>query len=160
MKYTNRKRFGDYYTDPDNYAYVLDDFPRLKICFAHFGGDRQCAKYYRSNDPIAIRDNWFVKIMKLLEQYPNTCADISYASADLDLLALFNALLHNPETNHKILFGSDYYMSCLERNERWFSMNVRMQLGEEEYMQIAHSNALKYLNICYLPLSLKNQTTP
>lgn len=146
MVYNSKKSFGDYYTDPQNYRYLLSDFPKLKICFAHFGGDRQCEKYYKSNDQATIRNNWFVKIMELLEHYPNTYADISYASADLDLLALFNAVLHKPETGARILFGSDYYMSGLERNERWFSMNVRMNLGEDQYMQIAHTNALKYLS--------------
>lgn len=147
LVFTNRKHFGDYYTDPDNYEYVLQEFPKLKICFAHFGGDAQCLRYYKSNDPVVIRDNWFVKIMNLLEKYPNTYTDISYASADLDLLALFNGLLHKEGLGNKILFGSDFYMSNLERNERWFSMNVRMNLGEEQYRQIAYTNALRYLNI-------------
>jgi predicted TIM-barrel fold metal-dependent hydrolase len=147
MRFKNKKRFGDYYTHPDNYNYLLDDFPLLKICFAHFGGDAQCLRYYKSNDPAQISNNWFVKVLHILKKYRNTYADISYSSADFDLLALFNALLQNPPINNKVLFGSDFYMSNIERNERWFSMNVRMHLGEENYMRIAHTNAAKYLNI-------------
>ena len=147
MIYKSKKQFGDYYTDPDNYLYLLQDFPQLKLCFAHFGGDTMCLKHYKSNDTADICNNWFVKIVRILEQYPNTYADISYAAADLDLLALFNGLLSNPDYSDKVLFGSDFYMSNLERNERWFSMNVRMGLGEAHYMQIAHTNSVRYLNI-------------
>jgi predicted TIM-barrel fold metal-dependent hydrolase len=147
MEYKNKKHFSDFYVDPDNYLWLLNDFPLLKICFAHFGGEAQCMKYYKSNDPSDIRNNWFIKVLRILKKYQNTYADISYASADFDLLALFHALLQNPVTGRKILFGSDFYMSNLERNERWFSMNVRMNLGEASYMQIAHTNAVKYLNL-------------
>jgi predicted TIM-barrel fold metal-dependent hydrolase len=147
MNYSSKKQFGDHYTDPDNYLWLLKDFPQLKLCFAHFGGDAQCIKYYKSNDPIEIQNNWFVKVLKMLRSFPHTYSDISYAGADMDLLALFSALLHDREVSHKVLFGSDYYMSNLERNERWFSMNVRMGLGEESYMKIAHDNAVKFLNI-------------
>lgn len=162
MVLKNKKTFADYYSDPDNYLYLLEDFPLLKICFAHFGGDRQCLKYYRNNNPQEIADNWFVKVHDLLKKYRNTYADISYSSAQFDLLALFNALLQNPfETGvpdmdtkinghfvprNKILFGSDFYMSNIERNERWFSMNVRMGLGETHYNLIAHDNATRYLS--------------
>jgi predicted TIM-barrel fold metal-dependent hydrolase len=164
MSYKNKKSFADHYANPDNYHYVLRDFPLLKICFAHFGGDTQCLKYYKSNDPNDLQDNWFIKVHDLLKQYRNTYADISYSSANFDLLVLFNALLQNPTgckegdmdaktstgnyvTRNKILFGSDFYMSNIERNERWFSMNVRMGLGERHYKLIAHTNAKRYLNI-------------
>ena len=163
MAYKNKKSFGDHYANPDNYEYVLRDFPLLKICFAHFGGDTQCLKYYKSNDTCEIANNWFVKVNTLLKKYRNTYADISYSSANFDLLVLFNALLQNPErckendldvrigenyvSRNKILFGSDFYMSNIERNERWFSMNIRMGLGEDHYRLIAHTNAIRYLNI-------------
>ncbi len=163
MAYKNKKNFGDHFATPENYEYLLTDFPLLKICFAHFGGDKQCMKYYKSNDPDGIRDNWFVKVHNLLKKYRNVYADISYASANFDLLVLFNALLQNNTENkeididtliddkyavrNKILFGSDFYMSNIERNERWFSMNVRMGLGERHYKLIAHTNAVRYLNI-------------
>lgn len=147
MACKNKKTFADHYTDPDNYLPLFKDFPLLKICFAHFGGDNECMKYYKCNDPEEVSDNWFVKIHNLLKHHPNTYADISYSSANFDLLALYHALLQNPNVRDKILFGSDFYMSNIARNERWFSMNVRMNLGEENYKLIAHTNAKKYLNI-------------
>lgn len=164
MTFKNKKTFSDHYANPDNYKYVLEDFPLLKICFAHFGGDTQCLKYYQSNDPEEIRNNWFVKVRALLDAYRNTYADISYSCANFDLLVLYNALLQRPEecpegdmdaktnsgkyaTRNKILFGSDFYMSNIARNERWFSMNVRMGLGEKHYQLIAHTNPKRYLNI-------------
>jgi Predicted metal-dependent hydrolase of the TIM-barrel fold len=163
MKYKDKKSFADYYANPDNYKYLLDDFPLLKICFAHFGGDVQCMKYYKSNDAAEITNNWYVKVYNLIKAYRNTYADISYSSANFDLLVLFNALLQKPaeaiegdmdtkingnySVRNKILFGSDFYMSNIERNERWFSMNVRMGLGERHYGLIAHTNAIRYLNI-------------
>ena len=36
--------FSDYYTDPNNYIKVMQDFPELKICLAHFGGPRELAR--------------------------------------------------------------------------------------------------------------------
>ena len=45
----------------------------------------------------------------------------------------------------KILFGSDFYMSELKRNERWFSINVRALMGEESFHRIASINPSRFL---------------
>lgn len=44
----------------------------------------------------------------------------------------------------KILFGSDYYMAHLSRNERWFSINLRSSMGETTFWRMMQ-NAEKYL---------------
>ncbi len=152
-----RKRiYADYYTHPLNWEPLLQEYPGLKVCFAHFGGDRDCMAFYKEGN--RLRDNWFEHIVNLLKTYEGAYADISFASANPDLMALFHVYAqHRPEPTavsclpreyalaDKILFGSDFYMSQLRRNERWFSINVRSLTGEETFRRMSETNPEKFL---------------
>lgn len=138
------RKMANTFSHPDNYREVLHQFPYLKLCFAHLGGEKECMNYFR-NDADRNKGNWFVAVLALLREYPFTYADISYASVNHRLLALFNACAVDKTCRDKILFGSDYYMAHLEREERWYSMNLRMVFGEEVFTRIACENPKKYL---------------
>jgi predicted TIM-barrel fold metal-dependent hydrolase len=171
-----KKTYADYYTDPSNYEILFKTYPGIKICFAHFGGDRDCTVFYKEGGN--TENNWFNQIVRFLKDYPGAYADISFSSADPDLIALFHVYSqdrrdnqdsqnHQDSLDHqdhqscqgsqgsqgkkyglcdKILFGSDFYMSHLKRNERWFSINVRSILGEETYRQISEINTERFLS--------------
>jgi len=143
----NRKEFTDNFTDPDNFEYLLQEFPNLKICFGHFGGMDELQKFQDSTTREVWENSWFSKIKGLLKKYPNTYADVSYTFSDLSLVPLLNITLLSNDYHNKILFGSDFYMANIEGNEYRFSVYLRNELGEANFKQIAEINPLRYLGI-------------
>ena len=138
--------FSDNYTHPENYRWVLEEFPTLKLSFAHYGGGKEWYKYLH-HPRFAEKDekSWLKIISDFIEAYPNVYADIAFTAADENLWPLLKVLLNTPKLREKILFGSDVYMAQLVGSEREFSIGLRGYLGEDDYRQIAEINPKRFL---------------
>lgn len=146
IKAGKNKFITDTYTDPDNYKYLLNKFPNLKINLAHYGGFDEWEKYLQNT--IVDSDgetNWLCKVNELIRNYSNVYSDISYTLFSPRLIPLLKVLLTEPAYKNKILFGSDFYMIEQESSEREFSINIRANLGEEDYKLIAVQNPNLFL---------------
>jgi predicted TIM-barrel fold metal-dependent hydrolase len=140
--------FTENYTHPANYRYVLEKYPKLKICLAHFGGGDEWYKYLRDPWPAEdTEESWLSIIMNLIRQHPNVYTDISYTAYDKNLLPFLKVLVNMPELRPRILYGSDIYMVQLKETEREFSIYLRGYLGEEDFKQIAVTNPAEFLEI-------------
>ena len=140
------------YGDPDKYRQICKDFPNLKICLAHFGGEDAWKTYLEApGSREEQRQNWLSRIIRLLrcKDLPNLFTDISYTIfAFNENVPLLKVILQDPIVREKVLFGSDYYMSELEEfEEKKLSIYLRAELGEELFSQIAYENPLRYLGI-------------
>jgi predicted TIM-barrel fold metal-dependent hydrolase len=142
-------------TDPDQYKVVLRDFPELRLCLAHFGGDMEWKRY--RDDPwdetsTEADKSWLGKIFDMVKSgdYPNLYTDISYTIFDfdknVDILRVLMA--RDPALVERILFGSDFFMVEREKfSERTLSMSLRARLGEDLFQKIAETNPERYLGI-------------
>jgi predicted TIM-barrel fold metal-dependent hydrolase len=148
------KAFAANFAHPDNYTYVLKDFPGLKICLAHFGGETEWRTYLVNPwDPQRARHpSWFRIILEMLTTYPGVYADIAYTLHDPGLFRLLKVVMLNGDARRKVLYGSDFYLVQLERSERSFGLGVRAALGEADFSQIAHTNAVAFLSSAIWPL--------
>jgi predicted TIM-barrel fold metal-dependent hydrolase len=151
----SQAEFAWNYTRPENYIPVLEEFPGLKICLAHFGGDEEWLRYLEHSwppDEVLKRQKqqdkreqaWLSTITDMMARHENLYADIAYTAFRKDLLPLVKVLINTPGLREKILYGSDCYMVQLEESERAFSINVRGYLGEKDYRQIAETNPKKF----------------
>jgi predicted TIM-barrel fold metal-dependent hydrolase len=139
------------FTDPDSCRPVLERFPRLRFCLAHFGGPTQWQRYLDPStaniDPPEA--NWLSKIVDMLrsEQFPNLWTDISFTLwADEEYVYLLKVLLADPLISRRVLFGSDFYVVDAEPlEERRQALRIRAVLGEELFDQIARENPSLYL---------------
>ncbi len=134
--------------DPDNYKAVMDSFPDLRICLGHFGGTEEWSKHI--NEIRNIEDpSWLEKILDIMQskKYPNLYADISYTIFNFqENIAFLNILMEDNIVKHKILFGSDFYMTENEKySEKRLSIDLRYALGEDNFWKIANENPKKYL---------------
>lgn len=147
--YQKRKNkfFTDIYTDPDNYEYLLQKYPNLKLNLAHFGGFDEWTKYLQNSLDEDNELSWFEKVKALLIKHPNLFTDISYTLHDKDLIPLLKTTLQDEALRDKVLFGTDYYMVEQELSEKEFSINLRASLGEQEYKQIAEINPKRFLSL-------------
>lgn len=142
IKKKSKKELCSNFTHPNNYKYVMKDFPELKICAAHFGSGDQWNEYLEKP---GNSDNWFSIIREMLEEYPNFYTDISFTMNDKSYFSLLKVLMSDDKINSKILFGSDYYMVETESDERRFGLDLRAFLGEQNFRKIAHTNSEIFL---------------
>ncbi len=137
--------FTDHYTDPRNYEYVLAEFPQLKINLAHYGGDDDWWRYLRDPWPSDREESWLSVVSGLIRKHPNVYADVAFTAAEKRFWPLVKVLLNTRGLQHRILFGSDFYMVRLEATERLFGIELRAAVGEVEFRRMADLNAWEYL---------------
>jgi len=147
-----RKELLTLFTDPDSYVPILEAYPTLRICLAHFGGAGDWKTYLeRPWDPISDTGakSWLAKIMDMLrlDAYENLYTDISYTVfADEEYVHLLKVLLSDGRVRRRVLFGSDFYVvESAGLEEKRISLRVRSVLGEDLFRTIAHDNPKDYL---------------
>jgi len=140
------------FTDPDAYLPLLQKYPQLRVCLAHFGGAGDWTRYldnpWHSATDIA-KKSWLAKILDMLrsDTYPNLWTDISYTLyANDEHVYLLKVLLSDPRVSSRVLFGSDFYVvENAELEERRRSVRLRAVLGEELFDTIARENPKRFL---------------
>lgn len=146
----------DAHNHPERYIKVLEEFPDLRICLAHFGGGEEWRKHLESGrepeNPAWIK---IINSMITCGKYPNLYTDISYTAFAprfgklyFDLFDYLKVLLANETLRARVLFGSDFYMVQREElSEKEVSIALRSRLGEDIYFQIANENVKRYLGL-------------
>ncbi len=144
---TSNGALTDHYTHPSNYRAVLARFPRLKLCFGHFGGGGEWARYLRDPRRPGLAQSWLGEILSLLRtpEWPNLYADISSTAADARNHALMKVLIEDARIGERVLYGSDYYMVQRDVTEREFSLNLRAFIGEANWNRVAVQNPARFL---------------
>ena len=108
------KHFSHYFSEPQNFKTILTQFPNLKICLAHFGGNSEWDSYLeREWHPEYTNEekSWVSQIIEMMEEYPNLYTDISYTAFHSDrYFPLLGIILENTAIRNRIMFGSDFYM--------------------------------------------------
>ncbi|MBA3649589.1 MAG: amidohydrolase family protein [Chitinophagales bacterium] len=137
--------FKNNFSNPDNYRLVLERFPELKICMAHYGGSDQIMDYLRTKN----EKSWYYKIKRMLVEYRNVYTDVSYTLFETHVFKLLKEDILSDEVGDKILFGTDYYMTEQEKNEKDLVSDFRKVLNESLFMKIALRNPEKYLKSAF-----------
>ncbi|NHJ86795.1 MAG: amidohydrolase family protein [Asgard group archaeon] len=165
-KRKSKKELCNYFTHPLNYVKILKNFPKLRICLAHFGGGSQWSKWLNpttvgvceelkktANNKKkkefleATEPSWFGVIYDMIKEYPNLYTDISFTLSNLSYLPMLKIILLNKNIQHKILFGSDFFMTEIETSDRKFSIDIRGYLGEDLYKKIVIENPKEFLKL-------------
>ncbi|WIY27447.1 amidohydrolase family protein [Parasedimentitalea psychrophila] len=145
---------GDGFTRPYAYRSVLHQFPQLRLCLAHFGGQADWTAYLNAGETRG-RENWMEQIRDMIGggQYANLWTDISYTLFQFEDFAPILRLLLSGEQDasqrlrRRVLFGSDFYMTRQEElSERAVSIRLRVALGETLFSQIAQINPEVWLD--------------
>lgn len=138
--------FRNNFMQPQNYEPVLEEFPNLKLCFAHYGGHWEILS--------AEKNSWYEQIKHLMKVYKNVYTDISYTLFEPKT---FNQIQKDlaEENGHKILFGTDFYMTEREKRESKLKDQFRFHIGEEEFGKISYDNVKQFLHSDLYPFDLK-----
>lgn len=147
---------ADKFTEPKAFLPILKDFPNLRMCLAHFGGQRDWLAYVdpdKSDLPKGAV-NWQTSIRELIGSghHPGLWTDISYTLFEFEefipFLRLF--LLGDDDSSERlrqrVLFGSDFYMTRQEAlSEKAVCFRLRNALGEDVFRRIAEENPAVWL---------------
>jgi predicted TIM-barrel fold metal-dependent hydrolase len=140
------------FTDPDANKPLLEKYPKLRVCLAHFGGAGDWTRYLDKpwhSETDRPNMSWLAKILDMLRvgAYPNLWTDISYTLyANDEHVYLLKVLLSDPRVSSRVLFGSDFYVvENAELEERRRSVRLRAVLGEELFDTIARENPKSFL---------------
>ncbi|QBJ86779.1 hypothetical protein DDI74_11140 [Chryseobacterium gleum] len=168
----------EHYNDHELYSmfgYTTYDQPlaknldNLKICFGHFGGEDEWAKYmerdrYVSENgftnplgkginfiPTALENSWryntwFAIIYSLMLQHPNVYADISYILHDEKIFPLLKSLLKKDSgISDRILYGSDFYVVRSQKSDKQMWADTAGRLSDNELELITRQNPQTFL---------------
>ena len=69
----------------------------------------------------------------------------SMAWLNREVMPMLKVLVNDPKLRDRILFGSDFFVVRQEVTGREFSIRLRGWLGEEDFWQIAETNARRFL---------------
>lgn len=142
VKGKSRKELCSLFTHPMNWEVVMNDFPKLRICLAHFGSEYYWTQFL--DNPNA-HGNWMVLIKEMMAKHKNLYSDISFTLNNKEFFPLLKVLLSDHKIREQILFGSDYYMVQTKVEERRFGIELRAFIGEENFRTIAKANPHAFL---------------
>lgn len=143
-------KFCDYFSEIYNYAIALSKYKKLKICFAHLGGSPEILK----SRTIDLGKSWFTQIIYLMRKFEHVYADISYTLYDKEVFPELLGLIKDEEIGHKVLFGTDYFMTLQENTENNLISEFREYViknseGEDLWEKLSYHNAKTYLSSEY-----------
>ncbi len=142
MKQTECEQF----TWPINWIPVLENYPKLKICFAHMGGEQAFKDFFiPGSKGQNYINNWFYLILEMLKKFPNLYVDISYTFWKFEYFPILKLLLDNSNYRNKLLFGTDFFMILMDTKETRF-LALKDYLGEEDWKQITETNPKRFFN--------------
>ena len=113
--------FFDEYVHPKNWRPVLEKYPNLKLCLAHFGG-AEWDETLRGLDGKGLESDWVREIVELTE-YPNvytdmSCFDLDDRGVKRNVTELLRKMKMEPKYRHlrnKVIFGVDWYLSLITK---------------------------------------------
>lgn len=101
--------FNDHFVSPHAWRIVLDKHRDLRLCLAHFGGNKE------------VERTWAHEIARMMGEqeggkpkYPNFYSDISSSFGNAEFRTFFKELLKTyPHIRERTLFGTDWYLALL-----------------------------------------------
>jgi predicted TIM-barrel fold metal-dependent hydrolase len=138
---------------PAHWRPVLERHPTLRLNLGHFGHDYGVAN---AAAPKESAEAWIYQAAGLMDRYPNVYADLSnsplvydraYAERLVPLLA--DVILRHPEVKHRLMYGSDWWLSGLDPDATLavdrFRATLGGLLGPEGLADVMGRNALRFL---------------
>ena len=141
-----KKEFCDNFSHLYNYARVLEKYPDLKICFAHAGDDVGIKEAKSGNS----NNSWFTHIKYLMQTYQNVYTDISYTLVNKKIHKDLYELLIDQDIGHKVLFGTDYFMTLRDKSEaklksEFMTFLIQQDTKIDLWDKLANKNPKQYL---------------
>lgn len=142
----NNKDACNLFSHPENYRPILEKYPKLKLCLAHFGGEdeilsKKCDLVKKGIDTDTF---WYNEICLLMTDYPNVFTDISYTLYSNEAIEAVKKLMSS-DLSSKILFGTDFFMTIREKDESQLWQGYLKTMGSTYFNNTSVNNTDIYL---------------
>jgi predicted TIM-barrel fold metal-dependent hydrolase len=144
--FKNPRDYANIMMHPLTYYDVLDKFPKLKICMAHFGGDDELLDQDKPEDK--SRHNWTRSIKTLMRQFENVYTDVSFMLVNKKANERILADMGDTTLNRKILFGTDFFMTAPHDTDKRLTENFFELLAAYE-AQLTEENPSVFLKSAF-----------
>lgn len=147
------------YTDPESWKTVLENYPKLKIDFAHFGRQYSLSsanhlKTIQSKFKKDVFNPWTNTILSLFPEFDGVYADLSFTGASPDFYEKLSNHLAKVDAKERdtivsrILFGSDFSVNLLkvESYTEYYSIYENSIFTSEMTERIA-ANSIEFLGL-------------
>ncbi len=140
------------FTDMSHFVSLLEDFPKLKICFAHAGGvvfsknTRSVLEEEIKITPLsrrAIEYKWYLDVLDCCKTYENVYIDISWINHDEKTLFELAKDVEARKIENKVLYGTDFFVNMDKIEEQKAMENSQKHFN---FTLIASENPSRYLS--------------
>ncbi len=147
-----KKRYlANFFFLPQNYRCSLKNYPGLKLCFGHFGGQDEWDRHF-GRPPAKGREHffkpkqdWLLTIIELMKEYKNVYADLAYNMCFSQLYADLNDLLVNTGIGDRILYATDFFFNENLVSAFQYNQNIINRMNDPLFLKIARVNPRKFL---------------
>ncbi|MDA9774227.1 amidohydrolase, partial [Saprospiraceae bacterium] len=125
---------------------VLDKFPKLKVCFAHMGDKDEWANFRKN--PQDFNNHVWQTLDLIKNPKYNAFADISYSFTVKRNVKLVKEWMKDPILSKKLLFGSDFYLTEVEKRktkESFEHLVDQINPATEAWKKLSYENTCNYL---------------
>lgn len=136
------------FSDPARWRPLLDAFPDLRVCFAHFGG------WGGFSGQVPEQAAWADTILALMRAHAGVYTDLSFhvemmpdAAASAAYFDALRALLADGVAGTRILFGTDGWLVRMRVTEAAYWACFREALSAAEFRQIAAQAPRAFLGL-------------
>ncbi len=147
-----KKRYlANFFFLPQNYRCALENYPGLKLCFGHFGGQDEWDRHF-GHPPAKGREkffkpkqDWLLTIIELMREHENVYADLAYNMCFSQLYANLNDLLVNTGIEDRILYATDFFFNENLVSAFQYNQNIINRMNDPLFLKIARVNPRKFL---------------
>ncbi|MCG8571226.1 MAG: amidohydrolase [Spirochaetes bacterium] len=137
--YKKPDKDGNKRTHPDNWAKVLEKYPKLRLNLAHFGN---------------LKTGWLKPVIDLVKKYEHVYTDVSY---NFDQNKKIKKIIRLVKQDHKkksgkysledkILFGTDFSVVLFSSDSYYDYVNNSLKMCSSQFFhKISGDNALRFL---------------
>lgn len=133
-----RRSHSGFYADPEQWMPVLERWPTLRLDFGHFGGSL-------AGKPGTVNRAWLDTIHRLMRQYPNVYADLSYVSDPSRQAQTLEIIRQSDILPQRVMFGTDFIMVAMDRELGGLSQYFSNYSDLEEELLVG--NARRFLKL-------------
>lgn len=152
-------KLAQQYTSPEAWKPVLEQYPTIKIDFAHYG--RQYNPTKRSPlktliDHAWTYDPWFKELVQLMHQFDNVYADFSFSGTDPQFYEELHSFLYNLDDGDlakkildRSLFGTDFSVNLarVESYTNYLRIFDQSSFSDEEIDKFVSVNPMRFLGL-------------
>ncbi len=149
-------KLAQHYSEPQRWEPVFENYPTLKVDFAHYGRQYNHSPIKALLDRPFTGDPWFLQLMALMERYPNVYGDVSFSGVNPSFYKDLHQYIESHEDQEladkirrRTLFGTDFSVNLakVESYSNYLRIFEESPFSDAEVHLFASTNVIEFLGL-------------